>query len=448
MDFAALPPEINSGRMYSGPGSGPMLAAAAAWDGLADELYSAAASFEIEIANLTSGSWLGKASTSMSAAAADYIAWLNTTAGQSEQTATQAKAAAGAFEAAFSTTVPPPVIAANRSLLMALIATNLLGQNTPVIATTEAQYAQMWAQDAAAMYEYAAASAAATMLTPFTPPAPAANPAELARQPAQIARVTGTWAATNTQTMLSQLTSTTPAALESVTSPLPSTATSFGSGITGIAQSLGLTNPFNLLGPANTAMSIIGLDNAYAASVSAAQARTAIMNVGYEISGKEDQLLSRFDQLERLPGSAGLGAGLGPVMASAGRGQAGFVGGLSVPQGWAVGAPALRTVAFALPTSSLNAAADGLANGTGSAFSELAVASTAIAGRTAGSTVSQGRGARVVATARASAPFPRTSPGGALTGIADELGKLAELRDSGILTDEEFSRQKRRLLGE
>ncbi|WP_203115967.1 PPE domain-containing protein, partial [Mycobacterium canetti] len=25
MDFGALPPEINSGRMYSGPGSGPML---------------------------------------------------------------------------------------------------------------------------------------------------------------------------------------------------------------------------------------------------------------------------------------------------------------------------------------------------------------------------------------------------------------------------------------
>ena len=35
MDFGALPPEINSGRMYTGPGCGSTLAAAAAWDGLA-----------------------------------------------------------------------------------------------------------------------------------------------------------------------------------------------------------------------------------------------------------------------------------------------------------------------------------------------------------------------------------------------------------------------------
>jgi PPE-repeat protein len=35
LDFAALPPEINSARMYTGPGSGPMLAAASAWHGLA-----------------------------------------------------------------------------------------------------------------------------------------------------------------------------------------------------------------------------------------------------------------------------------------------------------------------------------------------------------------------------------------------------------------------------
>ena len=42
VNFLVLPPEINSALMYLGAGSGPMLAAAAAWDGLAGELGSAA----------------------------------------------------------------------------------------------------------------------------------------------------------------------------------------------------------------------------------------------------------------------------------------------------------------------------------------------------------------------------------------------------------------------
>ena len=78
LDFAALPPEINSARMYSGPGSGPMLAAAAAWNTLAAEMRSAAASYGSVVSELTSEGWLGPASTSMSAAAAPYLAWLNT----------------------------------------------------------------------------------------------------------------------------------------------------------------------------------------------------------------------------------------------------------------------------------------------------------------------------------------------------------------------------------
>ncbi len=184
MDFAMLPPEVNSGRMYAGPGSGPMLAAAAAWDGLAGELHSTAASYGSVISGLTGASWLGPASASMAAAAAPYIAWMSTTAAQAEQAATQAKAAAAAYETAFAMTVPPPVVAANRSLLMTLVATNIFGQNTPAIAATETEYAEMWGQDAAAMYGYAGSSAAATALTPFTPPPPTTNPAGAAGQAA------------------------------------------------------------------------------------------------------------------------------------------------------------------------------------------------------------------------------------------------------------------------
>ena len=130
-------------------------------------MRSAAASYSSVVSRLTGSSWQGPASTSMAAAAAPYAAWMNTTAAQAEQTAAQAQAAVTAYESAFSMTVSPAVIAANRAQLASLVATNILGQNTPAIAATEALYAEMWAQDAAAMYGYAGSSAAASQLTPF-----------------------------------------------------------------------------------------------------------------------------------------------------------------------------------------------------------------------------------------------------------------------------------------
>nr|WP_019283667.1 PPE family protein [Mycobacterium tuberculosis] len=134
MDFGALPPEINSGRMYCGPGSGPMLAAAAAWDGVAVELGLAATGYASVIAELTGAPWVGAASLSMVAAATPYVAWLSQAAARAEQAGMQAAAAAAAYEAAFVMTVPPPVITANRVLVMTLIATNFFGQNSAAIA--------------------------------------------------------------------------------------------------------------------------------------------------------------------------------------------------------------------------------------------------------------------------------------------------------------------------
>lgn len=170
MDFSALPPEINSARMYSGPGSGPMMTAATAWDGLATELHSTVASYSSVISGLTSQQWLGPSSASMAAAAGRYAAWMSTTAAQVEQVAAQAKAATVVYEAALATTVHPGVIAANRSQLMSLVRTNILGQNTAAIAATEANYGEMWAQDVVAMNGYAALSAAVSALPAFTLP--------------------------------------------------------------------------------------------------------------------------------------------------------------------------------------------------------------------------------------------------------------------------------------
>jgi PPE-repeat protein len=188
MDFGALPPEINSGRMYSGPGSGPLLTTAAAWERTAAEMRSGAASYSSVITGLAGAGWQGPASQSMATAAATYVMWMNAAATQAEQAAGQAQAAAAAFEAAFAATVPPPLIAANRAQLATLVATNFLGINTAAIMATEAQYAEMWAQDAAAMCGYAGSSAAATTLTPFTAPQQNTDPAGLTAQSAAVTK--------------------------------------------------------------------------------------------------------------------------------------------------------------------------------------------------------------------------------------------------------------------
>jgi len=240
LDFGALPPEINSGRMYAGPGSESMMVAATAWDELAAELGTAAGGYGSVIDELSSGPWVGPTSAAMVSAVAPYLSWLSTTAGLAEESGSQARAAAAAFETAFALTVPPPVIAANRVLLMTLIATNFFGQNTPAIMATEAQYVEMWAQDAAAMYGYAASSAIATQFAPYQPPPNTTTPEALFDQSVAVAQAAAQPAGNSGQTAAattSQLTSvaTVPQLLQQLSSS--AAGSSFLSGIQGSIQS-------------------------------------------------------------------------------------------------------------------------------------------------------------------------------------------------------------------
>src|SRR6201995_3490273 len=117
---------------------------------------------------------------------------------------------------------PPAGIAANRSALTSLIATNILGQNTPAIAATEAQYAEMWAQDAAAMYGYAGASAVCRQLTPFHAPRQAPAPAGPPAQSAAVSQAAATSAGTG-QSTVSQLMSAAPGTIQTLAAPAAST---------------------------------------------------------------------------------------------------------------------------------------------------------------------------------------------------------------------------------
>ena len=392
MDFGALPPEINSGRMYAGAGPGPMLTAAATWDELADELSSTAASYQSVVEGL-GNSWQGPSSTSMAAAVAPYVAWMNATAAQAEETATQARAAVAAYETAFAATVPPPVIVANRTLLMALIATNILGQNTPAIAATEAHYMQMWAQDAAAMYGYAGSASAATQLTPFTEPPQTTNPAAEPLQAAAVTQSTSTSTASNLGTELTQFIDSLPTALQNLATGLLDSPTTSGNLLSGLSlpQLFSATLPPGLetdLTNWNTIFSTIasgpyslqGLTSipggpflsfgqAYAWGQNG-QGAAAFLAGPKAITGALAPLASEL-------GTPHLSAAFGGGSVSGSMGRAALVGSMSVPQGWTQAAPEIRTLAAALPTNLAAATPEVAMANQGGMFGQMAASSLA-----------------------------------------------------------------------
>ncbi|MEE2852771.1 MAG: PPE family protein [Actinomycetota bacterium] len=346
MDFGALPPETNSVRMYAGPGSGSMLAAASAWDGLAAQLYAASASYESVIANLSSG-WQGPSSVAMEAASAPYVEWMRASGAQAEQAASQARAAAAAYETAFLATVPPAAIAENRGQLASLVATNVLGQNTAAIATTEAEYGQMWAQDAAAMYGYAGSSATAAQMSPFGQPPQTTNPVGAAGQSGAVAQAAGT-APANTQSALSQLMSTTPRTLQSLASPAPSPAAD-PSSLTTFLNNLNSTPLARIAANIEFVTKGIRPVNDTLLSLSLGLVATARTWSDTAVD-LEAPLFASLGS-----GSQTVGAASGAAV-SASVGSAGLAGALSVPPSWAVASPAVKLAASVLECTSTGAA--------------------------------------------------------------------------------------------
>ena len=222
-DLGALPPEVSSALIYSGPGPSSLTSAAAAWNSVAAELASTAQGLDKVVTQLASESWLGPTSAAMVAAVQPYVSWVSTTAGQAEHAAAQAQSAAAAFETVFASVVPPPLIAANRAELAQAVQTNVLGLNNSVIAQLEAQYGEFWANNASAMYGYAGSSAAATKISSFTEAPAIANPAAALSSAASSA----TSPATSVQSWIQGLLTNVQARIQSLTGPfIGNTATS------------------------------------------------------------------------------------------------------------------------------------------------------------------------------------------------------------------------------
>ena len=367
MSFMFFPPEINSGLMYSGAGSGPLMAAASAWGELAADLETTATSYQTVLAQLTGTTWLGPTSARVAAATAPFVAWLQGTSAQAAQTSAQASLAAAAYEGAFTATVPPAVVAANRSLLAALVATNFLGQNTPAIAATEALYMEMWFQDGLTMDTYAVTSQQAVVL-PQQTPAPNTSDGGISADTAAAAQST-----TNSASGIGSLGN-----LESLlTSGIGSWGTDLESlltsGLTNVLGDLGV--PTSLSSPIVSALTSTGLGSAtssllpiqgayYATmfasmpakmlismsnSMSASQAMQAgnqamLADVSSLVDGKMKAMLASISGQMR-----GFGSTISAQLASAHR-----LGGLSVPNGWASSAPEMVRAAPVLPATSIS----------------------------------------------------------------------------------------------
>ncbi|QLL09680.1 PPE family protein [Mycobacterium vicinigordonae] len=331
LDFGALSPEVNSSRMYAGPGSLPLMASASAWQALAGQLESVRRGYTATISELEGQAWSGDASASMAGAVQPYLDWIAETAAQADEAATRARAAIAAYEAAFTATVPPAVVAANRAQYQALVRANLFGQYTAAVAAIESDYAEMWAQDAQAMYGYARASSAATALTPFTEPPQTTSAAAQANQGAALAAVAASTSASNSQSTLAQLVNVIPRELGSLAGV--SSTSSSSSLLSTVSEFNTLSSPSNL---------------------GAGFARTIFSGASF-LAGAYRSLLQAKDlpQIASEDAAAAAAAGRGAVKAAAlapagsviaGAGRAAPIGGLSVPPSWASSAPVASVV--------------------------------------------------------------------------------------------------------
>jgi PPE-repeat protein len=290
--------------------------------------------------------------------------------------------------------VPPPVIVANRLLLMTLIATNFFGQNTPAIAATEAQYAEMWAQDATAMYGYAAASATASQLTPYQSPSDITTPDAVARQGTAVCQAAATPAGNSGQTAAGTATplmaaTAVPQALQQLSSPTAASAAQgliwntiqnfFTYGLpTPTNNWLGLTPPNYITVFKQTLQAYFGVGVAnFAYSIG----QQLTFGPGGSTAGSAGAWYPtpQFAGLH-LEGVGGVGAHTAAAM-SASAGQAGKVGLLSVPANWTTPTSEAALAGVAMDEST--AAPGTVTDGTGNALLR-GIPTGAVGRRTAG----------------------------------------------------------------
>lgn len=331
MDFTTLPPEVISALIHSGPGSGSMADAAAAWRQLGADLEDAADNYSATVSSVAE-SWHGPSSAAMFQSVAPYLKWLRTTSQQAQQFAASAQAAAIAFNTASASVVPTAQVMANRTLLAKLLATNTFGRNMPAIAATEANYQEMWATNAAAMTRYQAASAQATTLPQFTSPTSTVNPAGQTAQQAGQAAAPSSAATTSAATM---------SATSAAASPAPAIATAFDPNVGYVGLTNTYANQFISSGfPINLLSYLAQNQSAQALQGVNAQVSQGVSEGEEALGGAADSLGGgAAGALGALGGSGSLGA-----LGAAGLSAPAAATGAAVPMGGLMAPPAAGTL--------------------------------------------------------------------------------------------------------
>jgi len=387
IDFAARTPDINSAMIYAGPGATSLTTAASAWNALAAELNAAAMGYENVVTELTSGEWTGTASTAMVASVAPYVAWMKTTAAQAEETATKLNAAAMTFEQTFASVVPPTEIATNRATMAQMVATNVLGQNSGIIAQLQALYMEMWAQDANALYSYAGQMATITKTPSFQNPPQVASPDAPAKLTASTTAATANSTAGTAQNTVSKALTTLaaptkPPPVQGVTDPTSGFLTEIWFLLTG--QTLFPSNLGALVNGYSPFASFfynteglpyfsVGMGNF---GVQMAKATGALGGAAPAVAKAATGAAQGLGGL-----GAALGGGAGPV--AAGLGSGAHVAGLSVPASWpGAVAPSVAKPISAVPVSEVITAPE--SSGAGNLIGGVPAAGVGGVGRGAG----------------------------------------------------------------